>query len=126
MRRDAEEAITPEHVAAMVRKATRMGLEGDLAAMRLVFERTCGRAAQAPVEGEPVDVSIPRLNTAADCNEAVGRLIDGICEGSVDRDVAKLLIDTIQARLRAIEVTELEDRLEQLEETTGQVNGRRG
>ncbi len=41
LRRAAEEAITPEYVAAMVRKATRMGLEGNLAAMRLVFERTC-------------------------------------------------------------------------------------
>ena len=125
LRRAAEEAITPEHVAAMVRMATRMGLEGNLGAMRLVFERTCGRSAQAPVEGEPVGISIPRLRTAEDCNEAVGRLIDGICEGSVDRDAAKLLIDAIQTRLRAIEVNELEERLVQLEETTQQVGGRR-
>ena len=125
LRRAAEEAITTEHIAAMIRKATRMGLEGDLGAMRLVFERTCGRAAQAPVEGEPVGISIPRLRTAEDCNEAVGRLIDGICEGTVDRDVAKLLIDAIQTRLRAIEVNELEERLVQLEETTQQVGGRK-
>ena len=60
LRRAAEEAITPEHVAAMVRKATKMGLEGNLGAMRLVFERTCGRSAQAPVEAEPIDLSIPQ------------------------------------------------------------------
>ena len=53
LRRAAEEAITPEHVAATVRKATRMGLEGDLAAMRLVFDRTCGRATEASVDAEP-------------------------------------------------------------------------
>ena len=117
LRRAAEEAITPEHVAAMVRKATRMGLEGDLAAMRLVFERTCGRATEAPVEAEPLGVSLPRLRTAEDCNTAIQLLIDGICKGTVDRDVAKLLIDAVQTRLKAIEVNELEERLAQLEET---------
>ena len=71
LRRAAEEAITPDHVAAMVRKATRMGLEGDLSAMRLVFERTCGRAAEAPVDAEPVGVALPRLRTAEDCNTAI-------------------------------------------------------
>ncbi len=124
-RRAAEEAITPEHVAAMVRKATSMGLQGNLSAMRLVFERTCGRSAQAPVDAEPIDLSIPRLRTAEDCDVAVERLIDGICKGTVDRDSARLLIDAIQTRVKAIEVNELEERLAQLEQTTTQVTGRR-
>ncbi len=125
LRRAAEEAITPEHVAAMVRKATRLGLEGNLAAMRLVFERTCGRSAQAPPEAEPIDLSIPRLLTAEDCNIAIQRLIDGICSGSIDRDTAKLLIDAIQTRLKAIELNEFEERLAQLEQTTEHVGRRR-
>lgn len=116
LRLAAEEAITPEHVAAMIRKATRLGLEGNLAAMRLVFERTCGRAAEAPVDAEPVGITLPRLATAADCNLAIERLVDGICKGSIDRDTAKLLIDAVQARIKAIEVHELEERLAQLEE----------
>ncbi len=125
LRRAAEEAITPEHVAAMVRKATRMGLEGDLGAMRLVFERTCGRSAQAPAATEPIGLSIPCLRTAEDCNVAIQRLIDGICKGDVDREAAKLLIDAIQTRVRSIEVNELDERLTQLEETTNHVVGRR-
>ncbi len=125
LRRAAEEAITPEHVAAMVRKATRMGLEGDLAAMRLVFDRTCGRATEAPVDAEPLGVALPRLRTADDCNTAIERLIDGICKGTVDRESAKLLIDAIQTRVKSIEVNELEERLTQLEETTNHVVGRR-
>ena len=125
LRRAAEDAITTDHVAAMVRKATRMGLEGNLSAMRLAFERTCGRASQAPVEGEPVGISIPRLRTAEDCNEAVGRLIDGLCEGSVDREAAKLLISAIETRLKAIEVNEMEERLAQLEQTAEHTLGRR-
>ena len=125
LRRAAEEAISPEHVAAMVRKATSMGLQGNLGAMRLVLERTCGRSAQAPVEAEPIDLSIPRLRTAEDCNVAIQVLIDGICSGSIDRDAAKLLIDAIQTRIKAIEANELEDRLTQLEQTANQAVGRR-
>ena len=125
LRRAAEEAITPEHVAAMVRKATRMGLEGNLGAMRLVLERTCGRSAQAPAEAEPIEISIPRLRTVEDCNIAIERLIDGICKGLVDRDGARLLIDAIQTRIKAIEVNEFEQRLTQLEQDDEQLGRRK-
>jgi hypothetical protein len=117
LRKAAEDAITPEHVQAMIRKATRMGLEGNLAAMRLVFERTSGRAPEAPMETEPLGVALPRLRTAEDCNVAIERLVDGICKGTVDRDTARLLIDAIQARLRILEVTDIERRLADMEKT---------
>jgi hypothetical protein len=117
LRKAAEDAITPEHVQAMIRKATRMGLEGNLAAMRLVFERTSGRAPEAPVETEPISVALPRLRTAADCNLALERLVDGICKGTIERESARLLIDAVQARLKAIEVQDLEARLAEMERT---------
>ena len=108
----------------MIRRATRMGLEGDLTAMRLVLERTCGRAADAPVDTEPLGITIPRLHTAEDCNSAIATLIDGICKGTVERDVAKLLIDAIQTRVKSIELNELEERLTQLEQTAEHTTGR--
>lgn len=117
LRKAAEDAITPEHVQTMIRKALRMGLEGNLAAMRLVFERTSGRAPEAPVETEPISVALPRLRTAADCNLAIERLIDGICKGVIERESARLLIDAVQARLKAIEVQDLEARLTEMEKT---------
>src|SRR5262245_36307109 len=123
LRRAAEDAITPEHIQAMIRKATRLGLEGNLAAMRLVFERTSGRAAEAPLEAEPLGISLPRLRTAADCSAAIERLVEGICKATVDRDTAKVLIDALQTRLKAIEVTELEERLAELERRAGTVEG---
>lgn len=126
LRRAAEEAITPEHVQAMIRKAARMGLEGNLAAMRLVMERTCGRAAEAPVENAPVPIALPRLLTAADCNLALERVLDGIVTGKVDHGTAKLLTDAIATRLKAIEVTDMETRLSELEKSAGAAAGRKG
>jgi hypothetical protein len=127
LRRAAEEAISPEHVEAMMRKAAYMGLQGNLSAMRLVLDRVCGRATEAPVEAEPLGIVIPSLRTAADCNVAIDRLVEGICQGTVDRDVAKLLIDAIQTRLKAIEVNELEERLTEVEKlaSTVDASGRR-
>lgn len=125
LRRAAEDAISPDHIAAMVRKATRMALEGNLSAMRLVFDRTCGRATEAPAFPEPLSVELPHLRTAEGCNAAIETLIAGICSGETDRDLAKLLLDAIQTRLKAIEVTEFEGRLIQLEQDAQRVGGRR-
>jgi hypothetical protein len=122
LRQAAAEAITTEHVAAIMRRALRMALEGNMAAMRLVLDRTCGRPVEVPTEGLPVDVNMPHLQTAANCTSAIDRLVEAICEGVVDRDSAKLLLDVIQTRLKAIEVNDLEQRLGDLEKALGTVD----
>jgi hypothetical protein len=121
LRRAAEEAITEEHIQVMMRKALRMALEGNLSAMRFVMERVVGRAAEAPAEAEAVDLTLS-LRTAADCSAAIEKLAQGICQGSLDCDVARVLIDAIQTRLKAIEVNELEERLANLEKSLGTVD----
>jgi hypothetical protein len=125
LKQAAEDAITEEHVGAMIRKAAAMALQGNLSAMRLVLERTSGKAQEAPVEPEPVPIALPRMRTAADCNLAIERVVDGICAGTVERDAARLLIDAIQARLKAIEMNELEERLAQLEKAAERAEERR-
>lgn len=116
LRRAAEDAITPDHVAAIIRKATAQALQGNLAAARLVLDRTCGRAREAPAEGNPIELALPRMDTAAGCNQALQHLTDAIVAGNVDVTSAKLLIDVVQARLRAIEVQDVEARLAALEQ----------
>ena len=124
-RRAAEEAIGPEHMAGIMRKATKMALEGNLAAMRFVAERVCGRAADAPVETEPLSIPLPRLRTVADCNAALDRVGAEVCAGRLDHGAAKLLVDIIQARLKAMETGEFETRLVELEKTLVSVDPNR-
>ena len=121
LRRAAEDAVSPEHVQAIIRRATRMALEGNIAAMRLVLERTAGRAPEVPPEPEPIAIDLPRLRTATDCTRAIETIIAALCDGGVSQDVAKILIDAVQARLRSIEVVEIEERLEQLERSASVV-----
>ena len=122
LQRAAQEAITPEQMGVMMRKALRMALEGNLAAMRFVAERTCGRAPEASPEAVPLDFTLPKLQTPANCTAAIDRLADAITQGTVDRDTAKMVLDVIQARLKAIEVNDLEQRLVELEKASTTVD----
>jgi len=117
LRQAVAEAVTSEQLAALTRRILRMALEGNLPAARLVYERTCGRTAESPAEAEPVDLAMPRMRTAVDCSLALERLVDAICKGTIDRDTATTLIAAVKARLHAIEVSELEQRLGELEQT---------
>ncbi|MFO1078025.1 MAG: hypothetical protein U1E73_09935 [Planctomycetota bacterium] len=70
LRRAMEDATPTEHVIALLRKATRLGLDGDIAAIRLVLEQVCGRAPEASTEQEPLPVELSPLATVAECNAA--------------------------------------------------------
>ncbi|MBI5853035.1 MAG: hypothetical protein HZB39_18650 [Planctomycetes bacterium] len=115
LRQAAEHAITPEHIEALMRKALRMGLEGDVRAIRLVLEWTCGRPAEVATNAEPLDFAMPPLQTAAQCNAALEFVAAALCEGRLNRDAAQVLIELIHARIKAIEVADLERRLLELE-----------
>ncbi|MCA8948432.1 MAG: hypothetical protein KDE27_02960 [Planctomycetes bacterium] len=125
--RAAQEAVTPEHMTAMMRRALRMALEGNLSAMRFVAERTLGRPADAPAAGEPLDVSLPKLVGIDDCLAAIDRVNDAMVRGAITVEVAKAFLDMIQVRVKAIEVKDLEQRLTALEESASAVDlgGRR-
>tara|TARA_R110002072_G_scaffold162687_1_gene314782 strand:+ start:4926 stop:5423 length:498 start_codon:yes stop_codon:yes gene_type:complete len=124
LRRAADEAIDPEHIAAIMRRAARMALEGNLAAMRFVVERTCGRATERPEEPMPLPIDLPRLRTANDCSLASQRIVEGIASGTVGREEAAFLMNAIQTHVKSIEANELEQRLTHLEQAAESVNSK--
>ncbi|MEO6594316.1 MAG: DUF5681 domain-containing protein [Planctomycetota bacterium] len=122
LRQAVQESVTPEHLATLMRKVLRQALEGNLTATKIVFDQTCGKPVSAQEEGQPLDIYLPQLKTASACTAAIDKLLAAICEGTVDRDAAKLLVDVIMARLKAIEVNDLEQRLTELEKTASVVD----
>lgn len=122
LQRAAQEAVTPEHMAAMMRRAMRMALEGNLAAMRFVAERACGKPPDAPAAPIALDIDPPRLLTATDCTAAVQKLTDAICRGTVDVVHGKVLLDAIATQAKLIEVGDLEQRLAELEKQAQSVD----
>ena len=126
LQRAAQEAVTPEHVAAVMRKALRMALEegGNLAAMRFVIERTCGRPPEAPANGVPLGIDPLKLRTVADCTAAIQKLTDAMIRGELDVVQGKVLLDAVVAQARLIEGSEIEKRLAELEQQAKRVDFR--
>ena len=129
LQKAAQEAVTEEHVAAIIRKATMLALGGDTTAARLVLERTCGRPPETPMT--PLDFELPDLRTPAACAAAIDRIAEALCRGTCDRETAKALNDLVETRLKAIDSVDLEARLRELEKHASMVlpdssrNGRR-
>ncbi|MFO1076682.1 MAG: hypothetical protein U1E73_03040 [Planctomycetota bacterium] len=82
LRKAAEDAVTPEHAAALMRRAARMGLEGNLTAIKLVLDRACGRPAESSEDQGAVPIELPGLKSAAECSLAIERVIEALCDGS--------------------------------------------
>jgi hypothetical protein len=124
LRQAAEEAISVDCVKAVMLSAARKALQGDVAAMRVVLEHACGRPTGQELEAPTVHLDLPELYTADDCNAAVGVVLRALTHGEILETYAKVVIEGIQARLKALEQSEYEARLAKLEETAGTVNPR--
>jgi hypothetical protein len=84
---------------------------GDSTAMRLCIERLI------PVrKGRPVVFDLPPVKTAADIAGAVGELARAMAAGELTTDEASSAASVIEMHRRAIEMTEIELRLQRLEE----------
>jgi Family of unknown function (DUF5681) len=96
---------------AIVRAVIAAAKGGDPTAMRLCIERLI------PVrKGRPVVFDLPPVKTAADIAGAVGELARAMAAGELTTDEASAAASVIEMHRRAIETTEIESRLQKLEE----------
>jgi hypothetical protein len=84
---------------------------GDSTAMKLCIDRL------VPLrKGRPVVFDLPPVKTAADIAGAVGELARAMAAGELTTDEASAAASVIEMHRRAIETTEIELRLQKLEE----------
>lgn len=121
LRRAMQGAITPAHIEAVMRKALLLALSGNLAAMKFVADRTCGRPREERADAEPLGVSLPRLRAATDCSRALDIIGDAVCSGTIDHMTARLFVEMVSARVKAIEANEIEQRIAELEKAASSV-----
>jgi hypothetical protein len=115
LRRAALEAVTPAHVAAVVKVITKEALRGNTQAARLLFERLLGRPREEPAEQVAADIEMLPMKTPTDCADATDRLLAALLRGSISENQAQILIDAIKLRVSTIELVELSERLARLE-----------
>ena len=80
-------------------------------ALRLCMERI----APTPKD-QPVSFSLPKMNNALDASEAAGSVLTAVGEGQLTPIEAMRVMGLIDSYRRTLELTEIEERLQALEE----------
>lgn len=95
---------------AITRKAMEMAKGGDTVALRLCLERIL------PVRKDrPVEFALPPIETSSDIVVATSALLAAVAAGDLTPSEAAELGKLVDAHVRAIEVTEIQERLDALE-----------
>ena len=102
----------------MTRKAVELALAGDVTALRLCLERLV-----PPCREAPVSLDLPRLETRADAARVLSFLLAGAGRGEVTLGEAEKLGRLLSEHHKAVQLTEMEERMSRLEEELGLVPG---
>ncbi len=116
----AAEAVLDGEASALTRKAIEKAKEGNSMALRLCLERIL-----PPRKDRPVRIDLPRLESASDATAALAMVAAKVAEGEVTPDEGASVNAVIGGYLKAVEITDIERRLEELERKAGYWEGSR-
>lgn len=111
-RRAIEDAVTPDHLAGLMRKTMMMALGGNTKAIDIAFSQLVGRPSEAPEPAEVLDITFQDLNTADACREAMATVLQKITQGKVNRATGELLLTGLRECLGAIEAAQKDQQLD--------------
>jgi hypothetical protein len=102
---------------ALTRKCIELAKGGDTTALRLCMERL------APaMKSRPVQLPMPAVETAADILKAQAATIQAMATGEITPDEASVIAGVLEAKRKAIETVQLEERVARLEQRGPQTN----
>ena len=106
----AVEALLENEAEALTRKAIELAKEGNMAALRLCFERLL-----PPRRDRGVAFDLPKIESAADAVVASGAVLESCAAGTLSPGEAAEVMELIKTHLRAIELTQIETQMAALE-----------
>ena len=106
----AIDALLGGEAENLTRKAIQMALSGDTVALRLCLDRL------SPARKDrPVAFALPAIESTADVVKASAALLHAVASGELTPSEAAELGRLVEAHVRAIELTDVQARLEALE-----------
>ncbi len=111
----ALEVLLDGEAEALTRKAVEMAMGGDTTAMRLVMDRI-----MPPRKDRPVMFTLPKLETAGDAVKATAALVEAVAVGDITPGEASDLSKLVDGFTKAVELHEIQQRLDRLEAMQGQ------
>ncbi|MGV8952827.1 MAG: hypothetical protein ACOH2M_17135 [Cypionkella sp.] len=111
----AIEKLLDADARAITKKAIDLAKGGDTTALRLCLERIA-----PPRRGRPVlVVDMPKVTTASDVPAAISFIIAAVAAGDLTTDEAADVTSILDRFVKAIEITDLEQRLKDIEGRLG-------
>jgi Family of unknown function (DUF5681) len=107
----AVEALLDGEAEKLSRKAVVLALKGNVACLRLCLDRIL-----PPRRDRPVHLKIPTLKATTDASQAMAAITSAVAEGELTPTQAADLSRVIEITVKAIEATEIERRIQVLEE----------
>src|SRR5689334_750694 len=107
----AAELLLDGEATALTRKAVELALAGDAAALRLCLDRTV-----APRRERSVELALPSIHSAADILGAIKVVAGAVGRGAITPGEGFAISQMIESFLRAIDASDFDNRLRQLEE----------
>jgi Family of unknown function (DUF5681) len=99
---------------AIIRAIIEAAKSSDPTAMKLCAERI-----NPPRKGRPVVLDLPKIETAADVVAALSAITSAVASGHISPEEGEAYASLVETTRRAIETSELQQRLEALEERLG-------
>ena len=106
----AVEALLDNEAEALTRKVIELALAGNMAAIRLCFERLL-----PPRRDRGVVFDLPKIESAADAFAASGAVLESCAAGNLSPSEAADVMELIKTHLRAIELRQIESGMATLE-----------
>lgn len=110
----AAEQLLDGEAEALTRKVIELAKEGDLTALRLCLERILPRRRSRTIR-----FSLPPLETVSALPAAYDQILGAVADGVMTIDEAQGISSLLEAKRRAIETTDLTERLERIETKVG-------
>jgi Family of unknown function (DUF5681) len=115
----AAEVLLDGEAEALTRRCVELALGGDMTAMRLCMDRLL-----PPRRERPVSFRLPPIQTADDAVTAAAALVNAVASGMLTPGEAADLAKLVQAYTDALEASEVERRLAELEAQAAEGRGR--
>ena len=106
----AAEQLLDGEAEGLVRKAVELAHSGDTVALRLCLDRTI-----APRRERPVPIELPPVTSPADLAPTMGAIAAALARGAITSSQAAELAQFVDTFVRAIDASDFEGRLQQLE-----------
>ncbi|MDB4106132.1 hypothetical protein N9526_01030 [Planktomarina temperata] len=108
----AIESLLEGQAEALTQTAIAKALEGDSIALRLCMDRIA-----PPMKDKPVVFTLPKMQDAMDASQAAGSVLNAVGDGNLTPIEGTRVMGLIDSYRRTLELTDIEQRLHQLETT---------